>query len=1506
MPKTRSIQEKSTFILASLLASLLAAAGPISAAPVLVEFSAADGTSLVPSTEAKVGPFASSAEATGKRVSARASSISEARDDLVATLQPYLLASITGSYNNFPLLRMEVDEAGRSDLAMHPQVVAVYDDQMRIPLMESSLAFLDASDWHDSEYTGNNTAVAVLDTGIAYWNGFFGACDDVGEVGIPGCRVKVFEGFATLTFGTGSTDPVYVATNAPHGTNVGGIVSELAPGTDLLSLGVFAIYDPDSSTGFDGGTLANDGDVAEALDWCIDHKAEYNIVAANMSLGSSVDAAATGYCSGWMAGAYVTVFNAARDAGIVPVVATGNDYVKTAIAPPSCVSSAFAVAAGYDDPAYGYTCGTGPVIPGAVTCFSDTNSLVDIVAPGNDIDAGGLYGYSGTSMASPHGAGLVALYASRYGSSPIWTIERIRADAVPIEEIGPAQTYIHRSARVGDREAVMKFDSGAVLASNFSGMDIPDADPTGIEVTGTVVCDSALCLSDTVGNVYLDLDVVHQGTGDLVIELEGPDGTIVTHEFVDDDEVGVENVNSILGSQHLQGVFVALSGSSIEGEWKLRVRDDTSGRIGRLHQAVLLIDSARVEILGEIAAPDVARPDEPFPVDVTLLNRGNASVTVADLSLELVDAISGEVVDSGQILPDVPFAPESTRSHGLDLSGPQGNYTLRLTATALDPSLAPGLVAEEVPVAITYRTFASFTVAPAVPAPGMEASLLLTSRGIIDEAAWDFGDGTTSTLRDPTHSWEMPGDYVVTLPVAGPDGNATTARTVHVAEPIAPDFGAEGGGCACSVAAPGSPASVPWLALATGALLLTLLRVLRSRGSTLRHAPARQGTAPLPLAITVVGLLSPVMAALLASCAPSDISCGDACVEDAPATAPWISLLDPADPSMDDVPIHVMLSTREPSSCDVDLELSVADGDWTTLTLVDPAEAAGLESGPEGSEHDIVWRSTADIPGDVAEVRVRAVASCTDGDSLPVTSSPFDVTNFFVTNPHAVVITEISTAESGETSPPGEYRSDWVEILNTTSTDLSLDGWVILATTGGAVHDEFALDGITMEAGARIVLAEIDSPIEGAIILPDEIPWDTTASGAIAIIAEGGRGVDFVRWGGSSEIPPAGLSWTDDPPLPVPQTLTVLNRTDESSDTDRASDFCVAQPTPGWESVGCLRRTLPGEVLISELDSQGSNDQIEILNVSGDSVEIGGWVLLWDGDDLGSGSVALGGFGLEAGSRLVLRDNGTAGRVIGGTLMELGQNLNIDGLIPIAIALQNPYGDVIDFLAAGGSKIRWVDWTEDEPTPMPGPSTTLSRRPGEPDTNSAADFCLTTDNLGSAPTSCLEPIGAELVITEVMVGRPDWVENWNPGPGSVDLSRVFLSYSAPYYGGSVGDFLLSGTIAAGEFALIAERDVPGVTGEILTSDNMSLGSDGAGNVTLRDVYGFGIDFVMWGDPAGVPIWPDTWFGLGADVYPTDEDSICIQRHPHDAADTDSRDDWCWSTPTPLVANDLCL
>ncbi|MGD9853631.1 MAG: PKD domain-containing protein [Planctomycetaceae bacterium] len=57
------------------------------------------------------------------------------------------------------------------------------------------------------------------------------------------------------------------------------------------------------------------------------------------------------------------------------------------------------------------------------------------------------------------------------------------------------------------------------------------------------------------------------------------------------------------------------------------------------------------------------------------------------------------------------------------------------------------------------------------------------SYGNITSRHWDFGDGTSSNERHPTHRYDKAGEFIVTLFVEGPDGKARRAKVWDVTLP---------------------------------------------------------------------------------------------------------------------------------------------------------------------------------------------------------------------------------------------------------------------------------------------------------------------------------------------------------------------------------------------------------------------------------------------------------------------------------------------------------------------------------------------------------------------------------------------------------------------------------------------------------------------------------------------------------------------------------------------------
>jgi len=84
---------------------------------------------------------------------------------------------------------------------------------------------------------------------------------------------------------------------------------------------------------------------------------------------------------------------------------------------------------------------------------------------------------------------------------------------------------------------------------------------------------------------------------------------------------------------------------------------------------------------------------------------------------------------------------------------------------------------------------AGFTSSPASGEAPLLVSFTDTSTGVVDSWAWDFGDGAGSSLQNPSHTYDAPGTYTVTLTVANSGGSDSAACVdcVTVTEEPTPD-----------------------------------------------------------------------------------------------------------------------------------------------------------------------------------------------------------------------------------------------------------------------------------------------------------------------------------------------------------------------------------------------------------------------------------------------------------------------------------------------------------------------------------------------------------------------------------------------------------------------------------------------------------------------------------------------------------------------------------------------
>jgi subtilisin family serine protease len=298
-----------------------------------------------------------------------------------------------------------------------------------------------ASAW--TRTTGDrNVVVAVLDTGIDAANAEF-----AGRV-VPGYNAMTGAADGPSDFGATADD-------AGHGTHVAGTIAAAGNNaTGIVGIAPNVSVMPIKVLNADGE--GNFGGMIDGMNWAIGRGARI----ITMSLGGTLSPSAASVLQGY--------FTAAHAAGAVVIAASGNDGATTDEYP---CNFTFVICVG------------STTIDGTtVSSFSTRTAALTLVAPGEGIVStlpGNDYGYgSGTSMATPHVTGAVALLRSyRPGIAPDAIRDTLIASARPLGGSGHNSASGYGLLQVGAAIDVLA-GSGANPTASPTPTPTPAPTPT--------------------------------------------------------------------------------------------------------------------------------------------------------------------------------------------------------------------------------------------------------------------------------------------------------------------------------------------------------------------------------------------------------------------------------------------------------------------------------------------------------------------------------------------------------------------------------------------------------------------------------------------------------------------------------------------------------------------------------------------------------------------------------------------------------------------------------------------------------------------------------------------------------------------------------------------------------------------------------------------------------------------------------------------------------------------
>lgn len=270
-----------------------------------------------------------------------------------------------------------VTREGYEKLLRDEHVTGIYKNEEVKLLLDTATEFVRAPfsqtiSINGSTINGSGIGICVVDTGV--------------DTTHPSLQGTIVDQYCYCSQGTGccpngKTEDISAKDDNGHGTAVIGTIASqnkeypgVAPGAKIMVVKAF------SSTG-----SATTGDVLSGIAKCLEKASTNNIKVFSFSFGG------TTYPSTCDADPLASVANELVNLGFFVSAASGNNGDSAKISTPACAANVTAVGAVYDN---------GSTVPDTVPSFSNSNEVLDILAPGVGICTTAINGKSSSSCAS--------------------------------------------------------------------------------------------------------------------------------------------------------------------------------------------------------------------------------------------------------------------------------------------------------------------------------------------------------------------------------------------------------------------------------------------------------------------------------------------------------------------------------------------------------------------------------------------------------------------------------------------------------------------------------------------------------------------------------------------------------------------------------------------------------------------------------------------------------------------------------------------------------------------------------------------------------------------------------------------------------------------------------------------------------------------------------------------------------------------------------------------------